>query len=79
MTDTAIDIAPELLTTAQAAALLGLAPRTFQQQAASGRIGPMPVRLGRAVRWPRRELCDWIDAGCPPRERWVQQRERVMK
>ena len=27
---------------------------------------PQPVKLGASVRWPRRLIEDWIDAGCPP-------------
>jgi predicted DNA-binding transcriptional regulator AlpA len=29
-----------------------------------GRMPP-PVKLGASVRWPRRVIEDWIDAGCP--------------
>jgi predicted DNA-binding transcriptional regulator AlpA len=35
----------------------------------SGRL-PRPIRLGRAVRWDRRELEQWIAAGAPTREAW---------
>jgi len=31
---------------------------------------PEPVRLGRAVRWRRDEIFNWIAAGCPSRDRW---------
>lgn len=26
---------------------------------------PKPVRVGRAVRWRREEVMEWINAGCP--------------
>jgi len=26
---------------------------------------PKPVRVGRAVRWRREEVMEWIKAGCP--------------
>jgi excisionase family DNA binding protein len=26
---------------------------------------PLPVKLGTSVRWPRRVIEAWIDAGCP--------------
>lgn len=41
----------------------------------SGRL-PKPIRLGRAVRWPRRTLEAWLEAGAPPRDRW-EEIERV--
>ncbi len=32
---------------------------------------PLPVKVGtRAVRWCEDEIMDWIQAGCPPRNRW---------
>ena len=36
--------------------------------------GPLPVRMGRAVRWPRQELVEWFNAGSPPRCRWQAMR-----
>ena len=26
---------------------------------------PQPVKLGALVRWPRAQIEEWIDAGCP--------------
>jgi excisionase family DNA binding protein len=64
----AATITPELLTTDEAAALCGVSRRHFLQLASSGRVGPRALRLGsRSVRWSRRELVAWIDAGCPGR------------
>jgi len=52
-----------LLTTAQAAALLGLSPRTLEGLRLRGG-GPRYVRLSaRAVRYRREDLAAWIDAG----------------
>jgi predicted DNA-binding transcriptional regulator AlpA len=34
-----------------------------------GRI-PQPIRIGVRTYWRGDELRDWIDAGCPCRERW---------
>jgi predicted DNA-binding transcriptional regulator AlpA len=31
---------------------------------AAGRM-PTPVRLGSLMRWRRKEIMEWIDAGCP--------------
>lgn len=52
-----------LLTTAQAAALLGLGPRTLEGLRLRGG-GPRYVRLSaRAVRYRREDLVAWIEAG----------------
>lgn len=31
---------------------------------------PRPVRFGRSVRWYRKELVAWVDAGVPCRAEW---------
>ena len=58
-----------VLTANAAAALLGISERHVWSLHASGRL-PRPIRLGRSVRWRRGELLEWLDAGCPPRDRW---------
>ena len=63
-------IAPLLLDAKTAARLCGLGKTAWYGLHAAGRV-PMPIRLGRAVRWDRRELEAWIAAACPPRERWL--------
>lgn len=35
---------------------------------------PKPVRFGRSVRWPVREIEAWLAAGCPCREEWEDAR-----
>ncbi len=57
----------------QAAALLGVARSTFLSQHSAGKT-PKPVRIGRRTLWIADELRAWLDAGCPPRERWEQQK-----
>ena len=59
------------LTAADAAALLGISESHFYCLHKTGRLGPLPVRMGRAVRWSRQELVDWFNAGSPPRARWL--------
>ena len=61
-------IAPELLTTKQAAKLCGIGERTLWRWSHSGRV-PRPITIGDgarpAVRYRRGELLRWIEAGCP--------------
>ena len=63
-TPTAETIVPELLTTAQAARLLGIGERTLWRHSRSG-TAPAPVTIGGTVRYRRAELAAWIGAGCP--------------
>ena len=62
------------LSAAEVAKLLGISQRHLWAMHASGRLGPLPVRFGRAVRWNAAELAAWLDAGAPPRDRWLAQR-----
>lgn len=52
-----------------AAKLLDLSERTIWGMANSGRM-PTPVKIGRSVRWSIEELRAWVNAGCPPKEKW---------
>lgn len=36
---------------------------------------PRSVRLGKLIRWRRREFLDWIAAGCPDRAAWEASRD----
>lgn len=54
----------ELLDVREVARLLGVSPRHVIRLASEGRM-PRPIRLGRSVRWSRREIISWLDAGCP--------------
>lgn len=62
------------MSVADVAELLDVSERHVWKMLASGRFGPQPVRLGRAVRFSRAELVAWLEAGCPPREQWQQTR-----
>ena len=53
-----------LLTATELARLLNVSLRHVWQLHGTGRL-PKPVRLGRSVRWPRHDVIDWIDSGCP--------------
>ena len=62
---------PLLLTAEQAAALAGVS-RSHWWSLHSAALVPMPIKLGRATRWRRDELEQWVAAGCPPRHEWNQ-------
>ena len=60
---------PLLLRTADAAAICGVAERTWRSWHATGKV-PMPVRIGRTPLWAYAELQRWAAAGCPDRLSW---------
>lgn len=60
-----------LITADKAAHILGIGRSLFYEMNSSGRLGPMGIRLGRAVRWRRHELEEWVSAGCPSRPKWM--------
>jgi predicted DNA-binding transcriptional regulator AlpA len=49
----------------------------FSQEKA-GKLGPKPIRIGRAVRWDCAEVEAWLQAGAPPRSRWDTLRPHVI-
>ena len=63
-----MDVTPELIGIRDAARMLGVSTRTLSRWASEGRC-PAGVKLGddarSAIRWQRRRLLAWIDAGCP--------------
>ena len=61
------------LTAGDVADLLGVSERHVWKLHATGGL-PCPIRLGRCVRWRRRELLAWLDADCPSRDKWEQAR-----
>jgi len=61
-----------LLTAEQAAGLLGVARSHFYGLHSSGRLGPMPIHLGKSARWRRDELERWVASDCPARQLWQE-------
>lgn len=59
-----------LLSTEGAAELLGIGRSHFYGLHSSGRLGPLPVKLGRRVLWNRKDLESWVMVGCPARQEW---------
>jgi len=54
------DLDEALLTVREAAALLRLSERTLERHRVAG-TGPAYIALGRAIRYRRRDLRDWIE------------------
>lgn len=55
----------ELLTTRDVAKLCQISGRQIYKLLEVGRF-PVPLRIGRSVRWPRETIERWIADGCPP-------------
>ena len=60
-----------LISSDDVAKLLGIGRSLFYELHSSGRIGPLPVRLGRRTLWRKDELSAWVNSGCPARTKWV--------
>ena len=57
---------PAMLAVQDLSEMLNCSARTVYRLTDSGRI-PRPVKLGALVRWPRKTIEQWINAGCPKR------------
>jgi predicted DNA-binding transcriptional regulator AlpA len=53
-----------------AATLAGISRAHLHRLRVSGKIGPAPIRLGRALRFDRAEWIAWIGAKCPDAAMW---------
>jgi len=62
-----------LLSATDAAHAVGVSRSGFWKLHASARL-PAPVRLGRRVLWRRSDLKQWVEQGCPSRERFEAMR-----
>lgn len=62
------NVVPELLTTEQAAQLVGVSERTLWRWSRSG-LMPAPLQIGAgrkpAIRFRKDDLLEWIRLGCP--------------
>ena len=73
MPPTSAEVAPLTLDAVASAKLIGVSRSHFYDLHLEGRV-PAPIRLGRAVRWSRAELVEWLAAGGPPRAEWEKMR-----
>lgn len=69
---------PLMLTADEFAATLRISRAHFWRLESAGKL-PAPLRLGRVVRWDRRVVEAWIDAGAPTRQQWEQIAQRGAK
>lgn len=67
-----------LLSAAKAAGLLGVSRSLFYGLHSSGRLGPLPIKLGSRSLWRRAELAEWVRAGCPGREQWQRKKNEKL-
>lgn len=58
-----------LLTVKQVADLLGFSRAHIYRLLSEGCM-PEPIHLGKLSRWNKKEVFDWVDAGCPTADIW---------
>ena len=69
-----------LATLPEVAADMAVSVRELRRLRAVGRFGPDVISLGKRLqRVRRRELADWINAGCPPAARWMWESRKSEK
>ena len=56
--------APMMMTADEIATCLGISSRTVWRLKAKGDL-PKSVKIGRAVRWRKSDILEWIEQGCP--------------
>ena len=62
--DSPLKRARKLAPVSEVAEICGIAPETVRRLTDRGAM-PMPVRLGRSVRYRLDEIDSWINDGCP--------------
>ncbi len=63
-------IQPALLTIQQVCELLNISRGEFYRLNASGKFAPLQVGLCRKVLYLKKEIENWLNAGCPHRKQW---------
>lgn len=82
MTDnnTKIEVVPALLDISQVCQFLNISRPTYYRIAASGKLGPLPIRLCTKTLYSRIELEAWIKDGCcKPRKQWQEIKTKILK
>jgi excisionase family DNA binding protein len=68
---------PLLISVKQVAQLLSVSRQTVYNLHQTGTLGPLPVKLGRATRYNRNEIEDWINQGANISRRVWQARRQL--
>lgn len=58
------------------AQLLSISPRTLSRLIDLKAV-PMPLHLGRLVRWPLADVLEWIEADCPSQQSWGNRKQNT--
>ncbi|MHC4132469.1 MAG: helix-turn-helix domain-containing protein [Planctomycetota bacterium] len=61
----------------QAASMLSIGKTHFYAMLSSGRIGPMAHKLGRRSLFSVQELRQWVSAGMPSRQKWMERKKAL--
>ena len=68
-----VQVEPLLVGCKVAAEILGISKRQFDTMERCGRIGVMPISpFGRRKLYCLAEFREWVNAGCPSREIWQE-------
>ncbi len=59
--------APMMMSADEIANCLGISSRTVWRLKAKGDL-PQSIKIGRAVRWKKSDIFEWIEQGCPASE-----------
>jgi excisionase family DNA binding protein len=73
------NLTPLLMSAKEAAKKLGVGRSHFYALHSSGRLGPLPIRLGKRSLWRRDELEAWVANDCPVRQVWQARKESGRK
>jgi len=64
-----------LLTIVEVAKKLQFSTKSVRRWIKQGRFGPKPIKFGNKLRFPRGEVIDWIQHGCPDRAQWAEKQK----
>jgi len=66
-----VAITPLLIDADGVGVMLGVSRRTVYSMQSTGELGPMALTVGGRKLWRTAELTEWVAAGCPRCEVWV--------
>jgi len=75
MSTSTVQLDPEhklLVSADRAAAMLSVSRSKLYAMHNSGRLGPLPIRLGGRSLWSTDQLSRWVEGGCKRRELWLE-------